>query len=89
MFEIRRRYKDLSIKVAIIVKDVCPRDVSYINTKNELKSANFKKILIYGSTTRVLFDSTHVVYICQLMEYLHPDDAIDHLKNIYRALVRR
>jgi SAM-dependent methyltransferase len=47
---------------------------------------NFELIISDGVSIPVPDGSVDVVYSQQLMEHLHPDDALDQLRNIYTAL---
>ena len=48
--------------------------------------ANCKLVLSDGLTVAVPEGSIDVAYSNQLMEHLHPDDAVEQLHNVYRAL---
>jgi SAM-dependent methyltransferase len=61
-------------------------DVSAEITRTDTLPANFSLILSDGTTIDVPPDSITVAYSNQLMEHLHPDDALEQLSNIYRAL---
>jgi SAM-dependent methyltransferase len=77
----------LSFEVAKHVKQVYGVDVSAEVTKSRQTPANFQLILSDGTTVPVAPNSVDVVYSNQLMEHLHPEDAVAQLENIYRALV--
>jgi len=76
----------LSFEVARIVKTVYAIDVSEEITKNLSRPPNFKLILSDGANIAVPVGSVDVAYSNQLMEHLHPDDALKQLQNIYDAL---
>ena len=76
----------LSFEVAKIVKMVYAIDVSEEITKNLSLPPNFKLILSDGANISVPAGSVDVAYSNQLMEHLHPDDALKQLRNIYDAL---
>ena len=76
----------LSFEVARIVKTVYAIDVSEEITKNLSRPPNFKLILSDGANISVSAGSVDVAYSNQLMEHLHPDDALKQLHNIYGAL---
>jgi SAM-dependent methyltransferase len=61
-------------------------DVSGEITKGAARPANFELILSDGSSIPVPAGSVHVAYSNQLMEHLHPDDALEQLRNVYAAL---
>lgn len=77
----------LSFKVAQYVKKVYAVDVSEEITQNEKLPSNFELIISDGSSIPVPENSIHIAYSDQLIEHLHPDDALEQLKAIYRALV--
>lgn len=76
----------LSLEVAQRVKKVYAVDVSNEITKNSTLPQNFKLIISDGCTIPVPENSVSVAYSHQLMEHLHPDDAIEQLQNIHNAL---
>jgi SAM-dependent methyltransferase len=77
----------LSFEVAGLVRQVYGVDVSAEVTKSLTRPPNFQIILSDGSSVPLPPDSVNVAYSDQLMEHLHPDDAFEQLKNIYRTLV--
>jgi SAM-dependent methyltransferase len=76
----------LSFEVAKRVKTIYAVDVSEEITKNVSYPPNFKLILSDGASIPVPAGSVDVAYSNQLMEHLHPDDALNQLHNIYNAL---
>ena len=76
----------VSIEVAKSVKKVIAIDVSSEITKQIEKPDNFSLILSDGCGIPVPENSINVAYSNQLMEHVHPDDAMKQLKNIYQAL---
>lgn len=76
----------LAISVAELVRKVYAIDVSNEITANSIQPYNFQLIISDGSNIPVLQNSVDIVYSNQLMEHLHPDDALDQLKHIYDAL---
>ncbi len=77
----------LSFEVAKRVKKVYAIDVSTEITKNPRQPGNFELIISDGSSVEVPPESVDVAYSNQLMEHLHPDDAAEQLRGVYRALV--
>ncbi len=77
----------LSIAVAPFVKQVYAVDVSSEITKGLDPPPNFRLILSDGSSIPVPANSVHLMYSNGLMEHLHPDDALEQLRNIHAALV--
>jgi SAM-dependent methyltransferase len=76
----------LSIEVSKYVKEVYAIDVSENITKNKILPQNFKLIISDGVNIPISDNSVTIAYSNQLMEHLHPDDALKQLKNIYKVL---
>jgi SAM-dependent methyltransferase len=77
----------LSIEVAKQVKKVYALDVCNEITGNILLPKNFELVISDGCSVPLPANSINLVYSHQLMEHLHPDDALEQLQGIYRALV--
>ena len=77
----------LALAVAQRVRRVYAVDVSSEITKGIDAASNFTLVLSDGSSIPVPAASVDVVYSNGLMEHLHPDDAVEQLRNIYAALV--
>lgn len=77
----------LSLEVAKRVRKVYAVDVSTEITKGLSFPKNFELLISDGVSIPVVENSISIVYSDQLMEHLHPDDAIDQLQNIYKALI--
>jgi SAM-dependent methyltransferase len=76
----------LSIALAGQVRQVYGLDVSEKITRQVSLPSNFKLILSDGTSVPLPPDSVDVAYSNQLMEHLHPDDALEQLQGIWRAL---
>ena len=76
----------ISFEAARSVKKVIAIDVSSEITKQIKTPVNFSLILSDGRSIPVPKNSINVAYSNQLMEHLHPDDAMKQLKDIYQAL---
>ncbi len=76
----------LAIQIAKRVRHVYAVDVSTVVTDNRFPP-NVELLVSDGTSVPVPENSVNVAYSNQLMEHIHPDDAIAQLKNIYRALV--
>jgi SAM-dependent methyltransferase len=76
----------LSFGVAGFVKQVFAVDVSKEITKSSTTPANFHLVLSDGCSIPVPKESINVAYSNQLMDHLHPDDALEQLQNIFTAL---
>jgi SAM-dependent methyltransferase len=76
----------LSFEVTKYVSQVYAVDVSDEITKAVTVPANFKLILSDGSGIPLPANSVNIAYSNQLMEHLHPDDALEQLQNLYNAL---
>jgi SAM-dependent methyltransferase len=78
----------LSQEITKHVKKVYALDVSNEITKNSSLPDNFELIISADGCSIPLPDnSVNVAYSHQLMEHLHPDDAIEQLQAICRVLV--
>lgn len=76
----------LSLEVAKHVKKVYAVDVSEQITRNKLFPQNFELIISDGCSIPLPANSIDIAYSDQLLEHLHPEDALDQLHNIYKAL---
>jgi SAM-dependent methyltransferase len=76
----------LSFAVAKFVKKVYAVEVSEEIAKNYRLPQNFQLVISDGCTIPVPPNSVNLAYSHQLMEHLHPDDAVEQLQNIYKAL---
>jgi len=75
-----------AIEMAKRVRKVYAVDVSNEITKDLDAPPNFELLISDGTSIPVANNSIDVVYSNQLMEHLHPDDAEQQLRNIYRVL---
>lgn len=75
-----------AIEVAELVRKVYAVDVSNEITREAELPDNFELIISDGSSIPVPPGSIDVAYSDQLMEHLHPDDAVDQLRSIYESL---
>jgi SAM-dependent methyltransferase len=76
----------LSVELAQQARQVYGLDVSEEITHRAALPSNFKLILSDGTSVPLPADSVDVAYSNQLMEHLHPDDALEQLQGIWRAL---
>jgi glycosyltransferase involved in cell wall biosynthesis/SAM-dependent methyltransferase len=76
----------LSFEVCRHVARVLAVDVSTEITKVPNVPANFKLIISDGCSIPVQLNSVDVAYSNQLMEHLHPDDALEQVHNILDVL---
>lgn len=76
----------LTFRVAESGRLVYAVDVSEEITRNPDLPGNVRLILSDGTSIPVPPDSVAVAYSNQLMEHLHPDDAVEQLRNICKAL---
>lgn len=72
--------------VASKVAQVLAVDVSDEITRKRTLPENLRLVLSDGSTIPVPPGSVNVAYSNQLMEHLHPDDALEQLRHLYAAL---
>ena len=61
-------------------------DVSDEITRKRVLPENLRLVLSDGSTIPVESNSVNVAYSNQLMEHLHPEDAVEQLQHLYAAL---
>ena len=78
----------VTFAVSALVKRAIAVEVSETMAGHPNTPPNFELILSDGVSIPVPEGSVDVVYSQQLMEHLHPDDALDQLRNIYTALRR-
>jgi SAM-dependent methyltransferase len=79
----------LSLEVARLVRKVYAIDVSKEITVTSVPlPPNFTLQISDGSSMAVPPESIDIAYSNQLIEHLHPDDVLEHLKNIYNSLKR-
>ena len=76
----------LGFEVAKFVNEVYAIDISEEITKNLCKPRNVKLIISDGCEIPLPSNSVNVAYSNQVMEHLHPDDALEQLRNIYNVL---
>jgi SAM-dependent methyltransferase len=76
----------LALEVAAMVARVYAVDVSAKLTESITPPGNFELCISDGSSVAVTANSVDVAYSNQLLEHLHPDDAMRHLREIYRVL---
>jgi SAM-dependent methyltransferase len=76
----------LSLAVAASVKGVYALDVSPTIAHQQSPPANFRLLLSDGITIPLGDASVTVAYSNQVMEHLHPDDALEQLTEIRRVL---
>ena len=76
----------LSFAVAREVRQVYAVDVSELITSSATRPTNFELILSDGTSIPVPQGTVTVAFSNQLMEHLHPDDALEQLRNVYKAL---
>jgi SAM-dependent methyltransferase len=76
----------LSIEVAKRVKTAYAIDISDATVLGVTWPENAKLLISDGTSIPVPMGSVTLAYSNQLMEHLHPDDALDQLTSIHRAL---
>ncbi|MDJ0737623.1 MAG: class I SAM-dependent methyltransferase [Nostocaceae cyanobacterium] len=76
----------LAVEVSKHAKQVYAVDVATEVTKNQVFPSNFEFRVSDGCSIPVTENSIDIAYSHQLMEHLHPDDALEQLENIYKAL---
>jgi SAM-dependent methyltransferase len=76
----------LSIEIAKQVKKAIALDVSSEVGQQTDTPDNFEFVVTDGITIPVPNDSITIAFSHQLMEHLHPEDALEQLQNIYAAI---
>jgi SAM-dependent methyltransferase len=78
----------LSLEVARQTERVYAVDVSKEIAEGEPRPSNFSLIISDGTSVPVPQGSITLAYSRRLMEHLHPDDALEQLRNIHAALAK-
>jgi len=76
----------LSLDIARRVRKVYALEVSEEITKSVAGPPNFELVLSDGVNVPVPRGSVTLAYSYQVMEHIHPEDAVEQLGNIFRAL---
>lgn len=76
----------LSIEVAKFVKAVYAVEASKEIGNQHHYRENFAFVISDGRSIPLKRHSTHLVYSHQFIEHLHPDDAVEHIRNVYEIL---
>jgi SAM-dependent methyltransferase len=76
----------VSFECCKYVKNVIAIDVSNTISGTETQPDNFKLIQTSGTDLPLDPDSVDLIYSNQLIEHLHPDDAVDQLVTVYQSL---
>jgi SAM-dependent methyltransferase len=76
----------LALAVSKLVRHAIAVDVSDQLGKLDEAPENFSFVLSDGTSIPTASGSVDVAYSNQLMEHLHPEDALEQLANIYRVL---
>jgi SAM-dependent methyltransferase len=78
----------LSVEVAKFVDKVYAMDITEKNIVRCHLPENFEFVLSDGCSIPLPEKSVDTAYSYQLMEHLHPDDAVEQVRNIYKVLTR-
>jgi len=76
----------LSFEVAKLVRHVFAVDVSQEMTRRSSCPGNFELLWFDGCRVPANAKEVNVAYSHQVMEHVHPDDAMDQLRSIYECL---
>jgi SAM-dependent methyltransferase len=76
----------LTVLVAAQCRLAYAVDVSEEITGNQSLPGNVRLLLSDGTSVPVPENGVDIAYSNQVMEHLHPDDALEQLRNIFRAL---
>lgn len=74
----------VSFAAAMVAKKVYGLDINAKLAESVSKPSNFEFVLSDGVSVPV--SGVTLAYSNQLMEHIHPDDALEQLQNIYKAL---
>ena len=77
----------LSLEVCKYVKTVYAMDVSAEISKTAEVPANFESVIFDGCSVPMPAESVDIAFTNQVMEHLVPEDALEQVAGIYRALV--
>jgi SAM-dependent methyltransferase len=78
----------MSLMAARMVKKVFALEVSHEVVKNVVPPPNLEIVISDGCSVPVPPGTIDVAYSYQVMEHIHPDDALDQLRNVFTALAR-
>jgi len=78
----------LALRVARLARKVFALEISEEVVKNVMPSENLEIVLSDGCTVPVPDGSIDLAYSYQVMEHIHPDDAAEQLRNVWKALRR-
>lgn len=76
----------VAFAIARLVKKVYAVEVSEETQKSLIYPQNFELILFNGFDFPLPENCINVAYSDQVMEHIHPDDALEQLQNIYKLL---
>jgi len=76
----------LTFEVAKLVEKAYAIDVSETITENDAPPSNFELVISDGTNIPVPASSISFAYSFQLMEHLHPNDAIEQLCNVFSVI---
>lgn len=76
----------LSLEMARRARQVYALDVSEQVSRNDAPPENFRLILSDGCSVPVEPGTVDMAFSYQLLEHLHPEDALDQLRNVHAAL---
>ena len=76
----------LALRLCDLAEHVYAVDVSYQAAIGTARPANFSFVFTEGCELRVPAGSVNVVFSNQLLEHLHPDDALEQLRSIHAVL---
>ena len=76
----------LSALVAPLVKKVYALEVSAETIAQFKPSSNTEVVLAQGVEIPLAADSVDCAFSTQVLEHIHPDDALDHVQNVVRVL---
>ncbi|MFH0888152.1 MAG: methyltransferase domain-containing protein [Planctomycetota bacterium] len=76
----------LSLETSKIVRQVYAIEASSNISHHPAYPANFKLIVVDACTIGVPENTVNIAYSRHVIEHLHPDDTIEHLRNVYKTV---
>ncbi|MGD9967262.1 MAG: methyltransferase domain-containing protein [Hyphomonadaceae bacterium] len=77
---------EVSLRVSPHVKQTIVVDVTDELVPPDVAAANFRFIKVAGVTLPLPDESVDFIYSNQVMEHLHPDDAVEQVRELFRVL---
>jgi SAM-dependent methyltransferase len=76
----------VALAAASVVRNVYALEVSAEVTKHIEQPENFELLIFDGISMPLGDECVSVAYSDQVVEHIHPEDIVDHVRNVYRVL---